>query len=155
MNTAQVQLQFICRGGVFRSRLAEAYTRSKKSTGLQVSSSGVDADIYPGDYLSPFAAVALRQAGLFEFVTPTRQVTTQELLDASNVLVFLDPTVAADVQARFELRDQKTVTWDVKDIENYAVVDPTEQQKEMIAIKTLRHIESLVDGLLRDMQVPD
>lgn len=148
---SKTTLQFICRGGVFRSRLAEAYVRSKKIEGLSVFSSGVDASMYPKDYASPFGVEVLREAGILDDLTPYRQVTTQAQIDKSDVIVFLDPTVEADAGKRFKLSNQKTYTWDVKDIENYGEVDPAPEQKDDLARISFRHIRGLVDNLLPEI----
>ena len=146
-----ITLQFICRGGVFRSRLSEAYVRSKNIKGLKVFSSGIDASLYPKDYASPFGIEALREDGILSELTPYRQVTAQALIDKSDVIVFLDPTVEADARKRFKFGDHKTYTWDVKDIENYGEVDPTPEQQDDLARISFRHIKKLVDHLLPEI----
>jgi len=115
------KILFICRGGVFRSRLAQAYAVSvltaRKDSSTEVISSGIEADEDASITISPWATRVLERAKLSQFVQVEKLQTTQKLIDDSTTLVFLNQDIYRDARTRFEIAPDKTRVWLVPDIE--------------------------------------
>jgi protein-tyrosine-phosphatase len=83
-------IHFVCTGNIYRSRLAEAYCKSKGVSGLDVMSSGIQTILNGGLPIASYAADILRAYGLERFAVPSWQQTTAALVRASDVLVFME-----------------------------------------------------------------
>jgi isopentenyl-diphosphate delta-isomerase len=124
-----------------RSRLAEAYVKSLKLPGFEVSSSGVQALGYEPQAKSGFTAEVLkRHPELQATFTKTRTQTTDEMLAAQDILVCLDKSVYDDAVRWFGLDARKTQMWRVADID-----------KRIRHTKTFLKDWSVVAGLEEDI----
>jgi protein-tyrosine-phosphatase len=85
-----MRIHFICTGNIYRSRLAEAYCTFRCPTGTHVFSSGIGAGKNGDAAISPYAADVLNQFDLGSFASAKWQRTTEDLVRASDVLVFME-----------------------------------------------------------------
>lgn len=149
-----MNIHFVCRGNVFRSRMAEAYARSKIGKHIKVSSSGIEAQIYPEDYLSSYAQIPLEEAGLTKYASSKRVQTSQLLLNKANVIIFVDPSVEKDTRAKFKVPLKAYVrTWNIDDIDGHDLGQPTNDEKIALGKETYSKIRKGVDKLLRDVKI--
>lgn len=114
------RIHFICRGNVYRSRLAEAYAKSLLSanTDIEISSSGIRASQnFFGDAKID-TVKALEADNLTKYLAPSWQQTTQELIDSVDILVFMSPTVYGDAAKSYKLPKDKCIIWHIKDVDN-------------------------------------
>jgi protein-tyrosine-phosphatase len=147
-------IHFICRGNVFRSRMAEAYARSLLGNTAVVNSSGVEASIYPEVYISPFASIPLKEKNLLQFASQQCTLTSQAVLDAANVIVFVDPSIERDVKKKFTIPAKaKTYTWQVADIDVRHPIASDDVEKIEVGRETLNEIMGLVDSLLTNLKL--
>lgn len=115
-----VHIHFICRGNVYRSRLAEAYAKSllRDDSDIQISSSGIEAKLALNGNVDVDAVKALEVDNLKHHLAPNWLQTTQELIDSLDVIVFMNDSVYDDASKLFNLPKEKCVTWHIKDVDN-------------------------------------
>ena len=113
-------IHFICRGNVYRSRLAEAYAKSllPMNSNIVISSSGIQASLNLNGVVGVDTVKALEADNLKKHLVPSWQQTTQELIDNVDVLVFMSQTVFDDANKSYKLPKDKCVIWHIKDVDN-------------------------------------
>ena len=65
----------------------------------------------------PFVKLLLQSEGLLQFTGSTWTQTTQALIDASDVLVFMSDGVYRDAMDRFGIPSEKSRQWQIPDTE--------------------------------------
>ncbi len=113
-------IHFICRGNVYRSRLAEAYAKSllPANCNIEISSSGIQASLNLSGDVDVDTVKALEADNLKKHLVPSWQQTTQKLIDSIDVLVFMSETVYEDAAKLYKLPKDRCVIWHIKDIDN-------------------------------------
>jgi protein-tyrosine-phosphatase len=109
-------IHFICTGNIYRSRLAEAYCKSKGVQGLGVMSSGIQTASNGGVPIASYAADVLRAYGLERFAAPSWQQTTAALVRASDVLVFMEREHYYFCKDWVDSSRQRFEIWDISDV---------------------------------------
>ena len=109
-------IHFVCTGNLYRSRLAEAYCASRCATGVHVLSSGIRAGLNGAAPISPYAAEVLSKYGLTSRAAPCWQPTTAALVQASNVLVFMESEHRRFCEGWIDHRRQRIEVWGIEDI---------------------------------------
>ena len=109
-------IHFICTGNIYRSRLAEAYCKSKGVSGLDVMSSGIQTILNGGVSIARYAADVLRAYGLERFAAPSWQQTTAALVRASDVLVFMEREHYHFCKDWVDSSRQRFEIWDIPDV---------------------------------------
>lgn len=114
-----MKIHFICRGNVYRSRMAEAYAKSllHKDVAVRIYSSGIQAGLALNGKVDPAAVEALKEDGINNYLSPSWQQTTQELLDNSDLNVFMTNSVYSDAKNDYEIDDSKAIIWNIPDID--------------------------------------
>jgi protein-tyrosine-phosphatase/8-oxo-dGTP pyrophosphatase MutT (NUDIX family) len=143
----KTKIHFVCRGNVWRSRLAEAYAKSLQHDNWDVTSSGIDADLFPNRQLGPWAKIAERQHSLTSWFSDRSIQTTSELLQAQDIIVFMRGDVYADAQQRYEFNPAKSLTWDIKDRGDWAKNLSISQKRQ----RTFKHVKGNVERLISDV----
>jgi protein-tyrosine-phosphatase len=131
-------IHFICRGNTHRSRLAEAYARSSTAQMVRVVvvSSGIEADRDLNGPIVPFVKRTLQKDNLLQFTGTTWTQTTQPMIDASDVLVFMSNGVFEDALERFQVPLERSQMWQIPDTQGVH-----------------EQIRSAVDRLLRQLKI--
>jgi protein-tyrosine-phosphatase len=113
-----VVVHFICRGNIFRSRLAAAYAQSLASghSGIVFRSSGIEAAENPFGPISPYTESLASKHQLEPFMAPAWVQTTQYLLDTSDVNVFMNDDIYDDARERFTIPQDTAEIWHIPDI---------------------------------------
>jgi protein-tyrosine-phosphatase len=111
-----VRIHFICTGNVYRSRLAEAYCTSRCVPGVYVSSSGIKAGLNGDASISPYAANMLANYNLDSYAAAHWQRTTAALLQASDVLVFMESEHYRFCESWIEPSRQRIEVWEIEDV---------------------------------------
>jgi protein-tyrosine-phosphatase len=109
-------IHFICTGNVYRSRLAEAYCASRCVPGVHVFSSGIGAGFNGAAPISPHAAEVLARYGLATYAAAGWQRTTAALVQASDVLVFMESEHHRFCRNWIDPARQRVDVWDIEDI---------------------------------------
>lgn len=119
MTSKTKKIHFVCRGNTFRSRLAAAYFQSIVPKGYAASSSGID----PRQRLitvKQYTAYVAKKNDLKHQIDTPKQKTTDQLLAAADIIVFMSKTVYLEAALRYEFDARKTIVWNVPDIEKVA-----------------------------------
>lgn len=141
---AVITIQFVCTGNIYRSRLAEAYCASKCIPGVRVISSGTGAGLNGDAPISPYAAPVLAQYGLDRYAATRWQPTTAALVQASDILVFMESEHRRFCEKWLDLDRQTIAVWEIEDV---GPMDVTEIPNEVQ--RTFRIIRQRTDELLR------
>lgn len=116
-----MHVHFICRGNVFRSRLAEAVTNGLQLPHVHATSSGTDALMNTVGDICWFARDILQSEDLLRHTASTWTQTYQEAIDAVDHVIFLSPDVL-DVYRTIGLTLPHPFTvWQVTDIDPVAI----------------------------------
>lgn len=112
-----MKINFVCRGNVWRSKVAEAYAKSllRNSSHIEVSSSGIEATkSYDGPF-SQYTKQILERDNLWQYAHPQWVQTTQAIIDKTDLLVFLNQDVFDDACHILDVPRQKSIIWNVPD----------------------------------------
>ena len=111
-------IHFICRGNVFRSRLAEAYARSiLNAHKYQVQSSGIEANKALNGLVDLEAVKALEKDKLLGYLSPRYHQTTQDSLDTSDYIVFMSKSLHDQANKTYDLKNKEVLIWDIPDVD--------------------------------------
>jgi len=111
------EINFICRGNVWRSRVAEAYAKYllHDNSDIHISSSGIEAS---KDYVGPiniYTKLLLVRDGLWQYAHPDWVQTTQKIIDESDLTVFMNHDVYHDAVGLFKIPEKGLVIWAIPD----------------------------------------
>ena len=156
-----MEIHFVCYGNTFRSRLAEAYFKSRlKELGISnvtVSSSGTRAD---GNHHGPISWYALRilvNNSLIPYMKNVWTVTSQDQLDSADAIIFVHDSVYESVKDMVDSDSSNYKVWDVEDVSNEEVWKTARDQDdfdlqmihqtEEIFEKIKNNVDDLVDEI--------
>lgn len=145
--TKKIKIHFVCRGNVFRSRLAEAYARSILGDEYEISSSGIEAAQFPRIFISPWTRMLSNEYGLTQYLTDYRTQTNSGILQEQDIIIFMNEDVYKDAMAVYDFEPLKTLVWKVKDRENWS---PDMKLHDMRQ-KTYRKVSKLVGELKHEL----
>jgi len=150
-----MNIQFVCSGNTYRSRLAEAYLNSKQFPGITVSSSGVRRDDHYNNN-GPIAWYAMRlikNNHLIPFMNPVSTQTTEKLLLKADLLIFFGKNVYDYAKEHFKLSGNNYRIWDISDLVEFRD-DEVSLENEIGRIKatseTFEKIKQYVDTLIKE-----
>lgn len=130
-------IHFICRGNIYRSRLAEAYAKSLVDENEQkhISSSGIEANLDHDGAVSDVVPTLLMKDNIEHLMKPHWTQTTQELLDENDIIVFVTETVYRDAKKFLTVNENTSVVWNIPDVDGiYPVI---KKQVEKIVQETV------------------
>ena len=111
------KIHFVCRGNTYRSRLAAAYMATLLDDRFAISSSGIEADRSKQVTTSAsYTKATAKVHKLTHQIDTHKTQTTTKLLDAADVIVFMNKDVYDDALREYELDVRKCLVWDVADI---------------------------------------
>ena len=143
---SRTNIHFVCTGNIYRSRLAEAYCASRGIPGIHVSSSGIAAGRDGNAAISPWAAEVLNRYGLESYAAANWRRTTAALVQASDVLVFMESEHRRFCDAWIVSGRHWVEVWEIEDIgplEFEKIPDKVERTFAMIRKRTDELIEAL------------
>lgn len=143
----KIKIHFVCRGNIYRSRLAEAYLKSFQNPKWVISSSGIDAEKQKTIHTSPWAEATAIQNGIAQWLTGTNTKTVQADLDDSDLIVFMSDDVYRDVQKTYTFNEDKSLVWHVKDRQNWPTTMPARQKRYGTFRQIKRNANTLIDDI--------
>jgi len=143
-----MRIHFVCTGNIYRSRLAEAYCKSRCVPGTHVFSSGIAAGRNGDAPISPYAADVLNQYGLLSFAAKGWQPTTAALVRMSDVLILMESEHRLFCQDWIEPARQRVEVWGIEDV---GPIHPKEIPGEVE--QTFKIIRRRTDELLSGLGV--
>lgn len=110
-------IHFICRGNVYRSRLAEALARSilEEKNRAKISSSGIEAKKALNGDVSAETVRLLSEENLRHYLYPVWRQTTQEVIEDNELIVFMSQTLYAQAKEMFKIPKDKVQVWNIPD----------------------------------------
>lgn len=140
------KILFVCRGNIFRSRLAEAYFNKLRPGQDIVSSCGVEASRFGPNYVGESALKLAKKYHLD--LSPSPIQATQTSLDAADLIVFVKNDVYQEAKNLFNINESKVIVWDVYDMYDYPklMLPYTRRERSWQAIK------SGVDELVKNLE---
>lgn len=141
-----MKIHFICAGNIYRSRLAEAYCVSRSVPGTQILSSGIEAGLNGTAPISPYAAAILARFDLSSHASRHWQRTTADLVESSDVLVFMEPGHLRHCEGWIDRTRQKIEVWEIEDVGPLppaAIAKKVEQTFDLIRQRTDALLTSL------------
>ncbi|MGC8461444.1 MAG: hypothetical protein ACP5OR_06345 [Candidatus Dormibacteria bacterium] len=110
-------IHFICNGNTFRSRLAEAYLRSKELPEIEATSSGFHAVLDRMGPITPYATRLAKLHSFEEYLQPHWDQLTQEGIDDVLLQVIMYPSIFEKVRNAYDLGTPYEV-WDIPDVDD-------------------------------------
>lgn len=148
-----MRIHFICTGNLYRSRLAEAYCNSRCLPGTHVSSSGIKAGADGDIPISPYAADVLARYDLHNYAAAHWQRSSAALIQASDVLVFMESEHHRFCEAWIEGARQRIEVWEVEDVGPiHASQIPNKVERTFATIR--ERVDTLLTDLARSSQAP-
>ncbi len=85
----RLHVHFICTGNIYRSRLAEAYLRSKRLPNITVSSSGTKASLQNKGAITWYAQRLLLRNQLIPYMSDTWRNTIKQDVEEADIVIFI------------------------------------------------------------------
>lgn len=113
----QINIHFVCRGNIYRSRIAEMYAKSLGHKNILFSSSGIVAADYSvnNKSVSPLALYIAKRHRLKTQDSLHRTQTTNTLLSKSDLIIFMQDDIYKDAARKFSFHGLKSKAWRVQD----------------------------------------
>ncbi|MBI4058156.1 hypothetical protein HY408_00145 [Candidatus Gottesmanbacteria bacterium] len=151
-----MKIHFVCTGNTYRSRLAEAYLKSKKIKNLEVSSSGIEAHRNFNGPITWYAARLLKRHGIIEFASHTWTQTTKELLKTADVIVFMDAKHHEHITKQLQHKPKIYHIWQIPDLDDLgfrgdATSSADDLERIEVTEKTFGEIKKCVDLLIKEL----
>lgn len=150
-------VHFVCTGNYYRSRLAEAYLRSKKLPNVVVSSSGIQAKkfFYENGPISWYAARLIKRHNLIPHTKRDSTQTTPDHLNRADVVIFMTDKHYRFAKSKFNYQKDSFEIWNIGDIDD-ADFFGTERDSDEMRIthseKTFAAIKEKVDNLVKRLK---
>lgn len=141
---------FVCMGNTFRSRLAEAYLKSKNISGLIVSSSGIEAEKNLNGPVCTYTVLILKKYGLLQYLSKTWRVTNKEEIENQDFVVFMDTVEYEFCLNKLHCNIINYETWNIPDVPDILLMEkPKNLEKIMsIAERDFKKIKENIDILI-------
>lgn len=143
-------IHFICRGNTYRSRLAESYLKSKNIPSINVVSSGVEAQLNESGPITWYAQRIIQKNKLQLFEKPMWQQTTKELLETSDLNIFMHKDIYDFSVENLGFNKDKFEVWDIPDSIDIQSdwISANEEGKIKITEETFEKIKRQVEDLV-------
>ncbi len=154
MDVKKYHVHFVCTGNYYRSRLAEAYLRSKKLPNIRVSSSGIQAKefYYKNGPISWYAARLIKRHNLIPHTKRDSTQTTSKRLNEADIVVFMTEKQYMYAKIKFNYGKNSFEIWNIGDIDD-ADFFGTERDSDLMRIehseKTFEKIKENVAKLAK------
>lgn len=147
-------IHFVCRGNIFRSRMAAAYFHNLiDAAQYRVDSSGIDANKSASGVVTiePYTQAVAEQFDLHHGIRKHKVQTTNKLLDEADVIIFLNKDVYEDALKAYQFDVRKALVWHVADIDDRLKQELLEKHDSesltAIAVATFKKIRPLCKQL--------
>jgi protein-tyrosine-phosphatase/isopentenyldiphosphate isomerase len=150
-----MKVLLVCRGNVYRSRLAEAYFKSLNLHGFEVRSAGTVAGKNFLGPISPYAQTVIDEYKLGRFTKPKWTQLSQLTLEWADLVICMNRQVYIEGEELGYRWPLKTIIWDIPDVDNLLAQGEAGMQKiPHFARRTFHHITERVDELVRYLRLP-
>ncbi|MDH5533241.1 MAG: hypothetical protein OEX81_02310 [Candidatus Pacebacteria bacterium] len=149
-----MHIHFICSGNAFRSRLAEAYLKSKiKKTNLKISSSGINANKYSlgNGPICWYSMKLIDKNNIIKYMSWKEKQTTKEIINDVDLLVGMSEDHIKYCQKKLGFVG-KTINWNIPDLnemKEYQLIE--DNQNDLKIIKLTEQIFDLIKDKNKDL----
>lgn len=151
-----MRIHFVCAGNTYRSRLAEAYLKSKKIPNVEISSSGLVANQNKNGPISWCAARIMLRKHLIPFMSYMWTQTAPEMLQEADMIIFLGKDNYTFAKKYFHYDKDKHEIWNISDLDQFTS-SMTTIRDEVARIKATDHtfwdIKKNVDRLVKELSI--
>ena len=84
-----IKIHFVCTGNAFRSRLAEAYLKSKEMPDVSVSSSGIEAQKNINGFMCRYTLTLAKADEIEDYLSKNWTVTTKAEIESQDKVIFM------------------------------------------------------------------
>lgn len=143
-----MHIHFVCTGNAYRSRLAEAYLKSKQIPNIIVTSSGTEAEKH-ALHIGPISWEAMRllkQNHLIPFMKLASEKTTPDALKQADILIFFEEEHKIFAETMVPLQNKMYHIWEIPDIVGTDIAG-NDMQRIQASEKTFAMIQQKVDEL--------
>jgi protein-tyrosine-phosphatase/8-oxo-dGTP pyrophosphatase MutT (NUDIX family) len=109
-------IHFVCRGNTYRSRLAAAYMDTLADARFVITSSGIEATASLVKTAQPYTKATAKLHKLSYGIADRTTQTTAALLQAADVVVFMNKDVYDDARKVYDFDIRKCLVWHVADM---------------------------------------
>ena len=149
-----MKIHFVCAGNSYRSRLAEAYCKSKKIPDVDISSSGLIAHQNEHGPISWYALRILSRRNLIPFMSNLPTQTTPEILQDADLVIFLGKHNYTFAKKYFTYDKQNHEVWNIADLDQFTN-SMTTIKDDVARIKVTEHtfweIKKNIDRLMKEL----
>lgn len=147
-------IHFVCTGNLYRSRLAEAYLKSKQLSNIEVSSSGINAELNKHGPISWLSARLAKHHNLVPHLKPLWTQTTSEILAHPDVVIFMTDKQLEHARQSFNYKKTTYEVWHIGDLDDAGFhegfIDNEYDLKRIEhSEKTFAQIQEKVDNLIK------
>jgi len=96
--------------------MAEAYLNSKQIPGITATSSGIRADDNLNDDICWYSKEILEEADILQYTNPTWTKTSEEILRANDLVIFMQEEHSDFVQKKLHFTPAQFEIWYIPDI---------------------------------------
>lgn len=139
----QYSVHFVCRGNTYRSRLAAAYFAERARGRFTVTSSGIGAAKAVVKTAEKYTKATAKAHKLTHGIDAAKVQTTNALLGAADVLIFMNKDVYDEALRTYEFDPRKCQVWQVADI------TPEHKQALLAAHSDHALVEGVADTFAR------
>lgn len=152
-----MKIHFVCTGNIYRSRLAEAYLRSKQIPNFSVFSSGTKASTGFKGPISWYAQRILQRNMLTPFMSRSWNDTKYQTLKESDYVIFMGKENYEFCKSKNYPIGSKYVVWELPDFDDSNLNGKRLDKKTEIKLiedseKTFSDIKEKVDQLVQELQ---
>jgi len=122
-----MNIHFVCTGNTYRSRIAEAYLKSKQLPNIEVSSSGTGAEKNLSGTITSYTKDILEKEGILSYAKKTWTQTTKAELARQDLIIFMAKAQLDYCTNFLGFLPKKYEVWNVKDVND---VLPESKQNE-------------------------
>lgn len=144
-------VHFICKGNVFRSRLAEAYLNSKQIPNLKVISSGIDAQLDDCGPITWYAQRIIQQNSLVPFEKSAWDQTTKDLFKKGDLTVFMDQSIYDFCVKNLNFNSKNFKIWRIGDMGPLFKSREEEIKKVKFTEKMYEEIKKKISDLVGEL----
>lgn len=146
-----MRILFVCGGNSFRSRLAEAYLKSKQIPQQEIQSCGTQADADHDGPITWWGQRVMKNARLIKFMARDWQKASQDLFEWADKVIFFGQEKLETCRQTLGFSGSDYQVWDIPDVSLKNIVPGREvelaRQSDGIFTEIRKKVDQLTEKL--------